>query len=128
MVEQAVLREEGKQHAPGAHPDMPPPVTERGAIKWMRENLFSSTTNIVLTLLGVLLVYLIVPPLLDWAVFHSVFDAGSRIGRFDLAEKFRSLRLRRTTGGESDAHGERDEFQLSHIRKDSVLRYDPSIS
>ena len=73
MAETAV-----QKYAPGTHPDLPPPVSDRGAIKWVRENLFSSTTNIVLTLLSLYLIYLIVPPLVDWAFLHSVFDAGSR--------------------------------------------------
>jgi len=67
-----------KEHAPGSHPDLPPPVTSRGAIRWMRENLFSSPTNTVLTLLSIYLIYVVVPPLIDWAFINSVVDAGSR--------------------------------------------------
>ena len=33
-----------------------PPASQRGAVKWMRENLFSSITNGILTVLGVLVV------------------------------------------------------------------------
>lgn len=62
----------------GHHPDLPPPARERGVIKWMRENLFSSATNIVLTVLSLYLLYVIVPPLLEWALFDAVIDAGSR--------------------------------------------------
>ncbi len=65
-------------HAPGTHPDLPPPLGNRGAIKWMRENLFSSPTNTVLTLLGIYLIYLAIPPFLDWFILNAVFDAGSR--------------------------------------------------
>ena len=65
-------------HAPGTHPDLPPPVASTGAIKWVRENLFSSPTNIALTIISVYLLYVIVPPMLDWMLFGSVFDAGSR--------------------------------------------------
>ena len=32
----------------------PPPLTERGAVKWLRENLFSGPLNIVLTVVGAL--------------------------------------------------------------------------
>ena len=67
-----------QKHAPGTHPDMPPPVADRGAIKWVRENLFSSPTNIVLTVLSIYLLYAILPPLVDWMLINSVFDAGSR--------------------------------------------------
>lgn len=53
-----------------------PPVTERGAIKWMRENLFSSPLNAVLTILGALIVYLLVSSVAPW-LWHSVWYAGS---------------------------------------------------
>ena len=57
-------------------PPNAPPVTERGAVKWMRENLFSSTFNIVLTLLGVLIAFLIVKAALPW-LLNSVWNASS---------------------------------------------------
>jgi general L-amino acid transport system permease protein len=67
-----------KTYAPGTHPDLPPPLAGTGALRWARENLFSSPTNIALTLLSLYLLYLIVPALLNWAVFDAVADAGSR--------------------------------------------------
>lgn len=57
-------------------PPNAPPVTERGAVKWMRENLFSSTFNIILTLLGVLIAFLIIKAALPW-LLNSVWNAGS---------------------------------------------------
>jgi len=48
--------------------------------------------------------------------------------RDDLAEIFRRLSPRRTAGGGSETARDRDELQRPHIRKDSVLGYDPSIS
>ena len=73
------MAEQTREYAPGTHPDLPAPPGTRGAVHWMRENLFSSPTNIVLTLLSAFLLYLIVPPLIYWAVINSVFEAGSRI-------------------------------------------------
>ena len=67
-----------KSYAPGTHPDLPPPLASTGAIRWVRENLFSSPTNIVLTILSLYLLYAIIPPFLNWAVFDAVLDAGSR--------------------------------------------------
>jgi general L-amino acid transport system permease protein len=72
------MADQPQTYAPGQHPDLPPPVAQRGVIKWARENLFSSPFNTVLTLLGVYLLYLAVPPFLDWFVINSVVDAGSR--------------------------------------------------
>ncbi|WP_199260162.1 amino acid ABC transporter permease [Paracoccus binzhouensis] len=57
-------------------PPAPPPVTERGAIKWLRENLFSGPLNILLTLLGVGIVWLVVGTVGPW-LSHSVWNAGS---------------------------------------------------
>ena len=37
-------------------PQAEPPATERGIVKWMRENLFSSIPNSVLTLTSIFVV------------------------------------------------------------------------
>jgi general L-amino acid transport system permease protein len=57
-------------------PPAPPPVGERGAVKWMRENLLSTPLNIALTVLGVLIVYWIVAASLPWWL-NSVWNASS---------------------------------------------------
>jgi len=51
----------------------PRPVITTGIIGWMRDNLFSSPLNIGLTAIGVYLIYLLLPPLLDWAIFNANF-------------------------------------------------------
>jgi general L-amino acid transport system permease protein len=57
-------------------PPLPPPVSERGAVKWARENLFSSPLNIALTVLGVLIIFWLVKASLPWWL-NSVWNAGS---------------------------------------------------
>ena len=57
-------------------PPMPPPITERGAVKWMRENLFSSPLNIALTFLGALMIFWMVSGSLPW-LMNSVWNANS---------------------------------------------------
>ena len=57
-------------------PALPPPVGERGAIKWMRENLFSSITNAVLTVLAVIAVLWLAGLILPWLA-HGIWDANS---------------------------------------------------
>jgi general L-amino acid transport system permease protein len=57
-------------------PPSPPPATETGAIKWVRENLFSSTLNSILTVLSLLAVYYILTLLLPW-IMNGVWDAES---------------------------------------------------
>jgi general L-amino acid transport system permease protein len=65
-------------HVAGEHPDLPPPATEVGVIGWIRHNLFSSTSNIVITVLTMYLLYVILPPLLSWLFLDAVFVADSR--------------------------------------------------
>jgi len=68
--------------ASGQHvtlPDLPPPASEVGALSWVRKNLFSSVPNAALTLLGLYLLYLIVPPLLDWAIFSANWREGTSV-------------------------------------------------
>jgi general L-amino acid transport system permease protein len=57
---------------------LPPPVTRRGVIGWLRENLFSSPFNIALTLICVAFLAWIVPPLLRFFVFDAIWSADSR--------------------------------------------------
>lgn len=55
-------------------PDLPPPSSVSGPIAWLRDNLFSSPLDIALTILAAALIYLVVPPLLDWAVFSATWS------------------------------------------------------
>jgi len=67
-----------RQYAPGQHPDLPPPVGTVGVLGWLRQNLFSSIGNTILTIIGVYLVYLAVPPVIEWAFVNSQLEGGSR--------------------------------------------------
>lgn len=57
-------------------PEQDPPVTERGAIKWLRENLFSSWMNAILTVLALVFIYWVLSKTLGWLVY-GIWDAGS---------------------------------------------------
>jgi general L-amino acid transport system permease protein len=59
-------------------PALPPPGRTTGVIAWMQANLFSSISNTLLTLLGAYLIYLIVPTVLDWALFSATFTGDGR--------------------------------------------------
>ena len=52
-------------------PDLPPPRQSIGAMAWLRDNLFSSWFNSLLTLVAIYLIWLIVPPLLQWALLDA---------------------------------------------------------
>ena len=58
--------------------EKPAPITSRGIIRWLRENLFSSPLNSAMTLLGFYLLYLIIPPFIKWAVLDAHFVGNSR--------------------------------------------------
>lgn len=57
-------------------PQLPPPASQQGAVKWARENLFSSPLNIILTLLGIGTVLFLVTEFTPWFL-HSVWNAKS---------------------------------------------------
>jgi general L-amino acid transport system permease protein len=60
------------------HPDLPPPITSVGFIGWMRKNLFSSPLNTILTLFALYILYLTVPPLINWALLKADWIGESR--------------------------------------------------
>ncbi len=63
-------------YTPGSHADLPPPATQVGFLGWIHKNLLSTPTNIALTALSVYFLYLVVPPMLDWAFFDAVFTGA----------------------------------------------------
>lgn len=59
-------------------PSLPPPVKSVGAVAWVRQNLFSSPLNIFLTLLSVYILYLLLPPTIQWAVIDATWTGESK--------------------------------------------------
>lgn len=57
---------------------MPAPAGERGLVAWVRKNLFASVGDTILTLLGLVLVALILPPIIDWAFVQAVWTGPDR--------------------------------------------------
>ncbi|WP_395020116.1 amino acid ABC transporter permease [Dongia sp.] len=62
------------QMEPGLRPSLPPPTMETGAIGWLRHNLFSSWTNALLTVLALYVLYLVIPPFLNWAILDATWS------------------------------------------------------
>jgi general L-amino acid transport system permease protein len=50
-----------------------PPKSSVSALGWVRRNLFGSVPNALLTLLAIYLLWKVLPPLLDWAIFSAVW-------------------------------------------------------
>lgn len=48
-----------------------PPVVSTGIVGWLRKNLFDTPLNAALTLLALYLLYLTIPPFLEWALLKA---------------------------------------------------------
>jgi len=57
-------------------PPSPPPASETGIVKWMRENLFSSLTNSILTLAALYAIYSILSGSMPW-ILGGIWQAPS---------------------------------------------------
>src|SRR5947207_1841984 len=64
------------QRAPVA--PMAPPVPASGPVAWMRQNLFSSAFNVILTIIAVLLIVWIIPPLVKFLLIDAVWTGLGR--------------------------------------------------
>ena len=67
-----------QEYAPGTYPTVPAPIKTTGPIAWMRDNLFSSPLNIILTILAVWFLWTIIPPLVNWLFIESIWTAENR--------------------------------------------------
>lgn len=62
----------------GATPDMKPPANTVGAVAWLRQSLFNTWYNAILTVLVLLLLGSAIPPFVNWLVVRAHgFDATS---------------------------------------------------
>ena len=52
----------------------PAPSANKGVVFWLRENLFSDVKNSLLTLFGLYILYALIPPLLNWAIFDATWS------------------------------------------------------
>ena len=57
-------------------PQMPPPVGEQGIVKWLRENLFATPANSVLTIIALMAIYFVLKSTMPW-IFNGVWNTGS---------------------------------------------------
>jgi len=57
---------------------LPPPATMTGAIGWARANLFSGPFNVLMTILVILLVVWMVPPLLKFLIIDATWSGTDR--------------------------------------------------
>jgi len=56
---------------------LPPPIIKIGALRWIKENLFNGWFNSLLTLITLYLLWVTVPPFIDWALIEANWWTGS---------------------------------------------------
>ncbi|WP_286298021.1 amino acid ABC transporter permease [Aminobacter sp. SS-2016] len=56
----------------------PAPLRERGPVAWIRKNLFANPFDSVLTIIGMIIVIMILPPLVDWALVQAQWTGTDR--------------------------------------------------
>jgi len=61
-------------------PALPAPSNSNGPIHWLKNNLFSSPINAVLTLLALYFLYILIPPAINWAIIDADWFAETREG------------------------------------------------
>jgi general L-amino acid transport system permease protein len=59
-------------------PVLPPPRRATGAVAWVYSRFFSSIGNAILTLIGVALIVVVVPPIVRWAFIDAVWTGENR--------------------------------------------------
>jgi general L-amino acid transport system permease protein len=68
MADTSILRGDG---------DQAPPIVRIGALRWLKENLFSNTLNTILTIIAVGGLLWAVPNILDWGLFKAIWSADN---------------------------------------------------
>lgn len=59
-------------------PLLPAPVSTTGVVGWMRQNLFSSVGNTILTVIGIMIAYSIIMPFIQFALVDAVWSGENR--------------------------------------------------
>ena len=72
------MSERAQSYVTGQHPDLPPPRTIVGVVGWLRQNLFSSISNSILTVTALLFVLWVVPPVIQWAFIDADWSGTTR--------------------------------------------------
>ncbi len=65
-------------YEPGSHPDLPAPSNTTGIVAWLRKNLFATYVDTAVTLFIGYLIYLYIPPLIEWLFIDAVWSGTSR--------------------------------------------------
>lgn len=72
------MTEQAAAYAPGRHPALPPPASAVGVYGWLRRNLFATWFDVALTAGALYLLYLAVPPFVQWVFLDADWSGESR--------------------------------------------------
>ncbi|TJW35775.1 MAG: amino acid ABC transporter permease, partial [Mesorhizobium sp.] len=56
----------------------PAPLSERGLVAWVRKNLIASAGDTILTIIGIALVVMILPQVINWAFINAQWTGPDR--------------------------------------------------
>ena len=56
----------------------PAPASQRGAVNWLRKNLFATPVDAIMTLIGLIIVALVLPPFIRWAFIDAAWTGSDR--------------------------------------------------
>ena len=76
-----------KTYKPGNYPDLPPPPGTVGVYGWIRQNLFSSVSNALLTIISVVLLYYLIDGIIGWFFLDAVFVPSYYSGNPESSDK-----------------------------------------
>jgi general L-amino acid transport system permease protein len=57
---------------------LPPPFIVSGPVAWIRDNLISSPFNIMMTVVAAFILWVLVPPFLNFTIFNAVWTGADR--------------------------------------------------
>jgi general L-amino acid transport system permease protein len=66
-----------REYPVGEYPDLAPPVSTQGIFGWLRENLFPNWRNSLLTIILVIWLGHIIPPVIKWGFINSTTSGQS---------------------------------------------------
>lgn len=61
--------------ATNMHPQQTPPITQSGVVGWIKQNLFASTRDTVLSIMVLLFLIWMLPPVINWLFIKAVWTA-----------------------------------------------------
>ena len=59
-------------------PDLPPPASTVGLVGWVRSNLVPDWFNGAMTVLAIIALFMVIPPIINWTLLDAHFVGDSR--------------------------------------------------